>query len=590
MKNRTLFQSFFGVQILILFVAISFVTFYTWFTSRNAFYRQWFRELRLQAELVSTLLPDDNNMLDTNAVRRLFTRISHSESHRFTLVLPDGKVVGDTQADPVFMDLHNDRPEIRDAMQNGQGFQRRYSASMGMMMLYLAERMPQHGPLQAVIRVAVPERTLMHELNASNRYIIMLIIVVFLGALAVSYWSSLRIIGPVSDFQQGLQRLGQGEFSFRLSVPDVPHLSTLARSINQTAERIEHYITALDEERNLRALILANMARGVCAIDQTRIVRDMNQSAKRMLGLETVEAVTGTRISELVRHPGLLNLIDISEVNTEPIDREMTFGLEQELLLNVRATPLADMQGQRIGTLILLNDITLFRRLETVRQDFVANVSHELRTPVTSIKGFAETLLDGAKNDPMACERFLKIIVRQANQLESIIHDLLELSRLEDGAAALEKQRIALQSIVMGAVELCQHSAREKNVELVVSCQKEVEAVVQPGLVEQALVNLIDNAIKYGVTETHRRVEISASCANRMALFSVRDFGNGIPKNHLDRIFERFYRVDKGRSREMGGTGLGLAIVKHIALVHNGTVSVSSESGSGSTFTIQLPV
>lgn len=590
MKNRTLFQSFFGVQILILFVAISFVTFYTWFTSRNAFYRQWFRELRLQAELVSTLLPDDNSPLDTNAVQRLFTRISHSESHRFTLVLPDGKVIGDTQADPVFMDLHNDRPEIRDAMQNGRGFQRRYSASMGMMMLYLAERMPQHGTLQAVIRVAVPERTLMHELNASNRYIIMLIIVVFLGALAVSYWSSLRIIGPVSDFQQGLQRLGQGEFSFRLSVPDVPHLSTLARSINQTAERIEHYITALDEERNLRALILANMARGVCAIDQTRIVRDINQSAKRMLGLEAVGAVTGTRISELVRHPGLLNLLDISETNPAPVDREMTFGLEQELLINVRATPLADMQGQRVGTLILLNDITLFRRLETVRQDFVANVSHELRTPVTSIKGFAETLLDGAKNDPMACERFLKIIVRQANQLESIIHDLLELSRLEDGSAALEKQRIALQSIVMGAVELCQHSARERNVELVVFCQKEVEAVVQPGLVEQALVNLIDNAIKYGVTETHRRVEISASCANRMALFSVRDFGNGIPKNHLDRIFERFYRVDKGRSREMGGTGLGLAIVKHIALVHNGTVSVSSESGSGSTFTIQLPV
>jgi len=590
MKNRTLFLSFFGVQILILFIAISFVTFYTWFTSRNAFYRQWFRELRLQAELVSTLLPDDNNTIDTNAVHRLFTRISRSESHRFTLVLSNGKVIGDTQADPVYLDLHNDRPEIRDAIQNGQGFQRRYSASLGMMMLYLAERMPQHGPLQAVIRVAVPERTLMHELNESNRYIIVLIIVVFLSALAVSYWSSLRIIGPVSSFQYGLQRLGQGEFSFRLSVPDVPHLSTLARSINQTAERIEHYITALDEERNLRALILANMARGVCALDQARVVRDINQSAKRMLGLEGVETVTGTRISELVRHPGLLNLLDISETNPAPVDREMTFGLEQELLLNVRATPLADMQGQRVGTLILLNDITLFRKLETVRQDFVANVSHELRTPVTSIKGFAETLLDGAKNDPAACERFLKIIVRQANQLESIIHDLLELSRLEDGSAALEKQRSSLQSIVTGAVELCQHSAREKNVELVVFCQKEVEAVVQPGLIEQALVNLIDNAIKYGVTETNRRVEISASCANRMALFSVRDFGNGIPKNHLDRIFERFYRVDKGRSREMGGTGLGLAIVKHIALVHNGTVSVNSESGSGAIFTIQLPV
>ncbi len=590
MKNRTLFLSFFGVQILILLVAISFVTFYTWFTSRNAFYRQWFRELRLQSELVSTLLPDDNNTLDTNAVQRLFTRISHAESHRFTLVLPDGKVIGDTQADPGHLDLHNDRPEVRDAIQNGRGFQRRYSASLGMMMLYLAERMPQHGPLQAVIRVAVPERTLMRELNESNRYIIMLVIVVFLGALAVSYWSSLRIIGPVSDFQQGLQRLGQGEFSCRLSIPDVPHLSTLARSINQTAERIEHFIKALDEERNLRTLILANMARGVCAIDQARVVRDINQSAKRMLGLENSETVTGARISELVRHPGLLNLIDSSETHADPIEREMTFGLEQEMLLNVRATPLADMQGQRVGTLILLNDLTLFRKLETVRQDFVANVSHELRTPVTSIKGFAETLLDGAKNDPAACERFLKIIVRQASQLESIIHDLLELSRLEDGSAALDKQHIAMQTIVMGAVELCQHSAREKNVELAVFCQKEVEVVVQPGLIEQALVNLIDNAIKYGVTEANRRVEISASCVDHMALFSVRDFGNGIPKNHLDRIFERFYRVDKGRSREMGGTGLGLAIVKHIAMVHNGTVSVSSESGSGSIFTIQLPV
>jgi two-component system phosphate regulon sensor histidine kinase PhoR len=281
--------------------------------------------------------------------------------------------------------------------------------------------------------------------------------------------TSLRTTSPVSDIQKGVQQLGNGDFSFRLAIPPVPHLATLARSINHMAEQIE--------------------------------------------------------------------------------------------------------------------------KLSTIRQDFVANVSHELRTPVTSIKGFTETLLDGAKDSPADCERFLGIIMRQANQLESIIHDLLELSRMEQNSVQnLEKKPTNLEAILNSAMTLCQNRAEAKGFALCVTCERGLTANIHAGLVEQALLNLIDNAIKYGATPEKPVIDVSACCVRDGIELTVRDYGNGIDASHLDRLFERFYRVDKGRSREMGGTGLGLAIVKHIALIHGGTVRVKSEPGRGSVFTMILPV
>jgi len=259
--------------------------------------------------------------------------------------------------------------------------------------------------------------------------------------------------------------------------------------------------------------------------------------------------------------------------------------------LNMRATALKDVAGNRVGTLLVLSDVTLLRRLETVRQDFVANVSHELRTPVTSVKGFAETLLDGAMRDPETAERFLKIIVRQANQLELIIRDLLELSRLEQNSSqSLDRQPMPVAGVLKSAIELCQTRADDRGVKLCLSCASELTAVMHAGLMEQAVVNLIDNAIKYGAGAESARVDIEAVKEGASVVrITVRDYGPGIEHKHLDRLFERFYRVDKGRSRELGGTGLGLAIVKHIVLLHSGTVAVESELGSGAAFTIRLP-
>ena len=590
MKNRTLFYQFFGIHILILALVIGVVSCFTWFAMRGAFHRQWCQKLETQSALLATMLSDNNNGLDEDAVRRFFGRRGGDlAEHRFTLVLPDGKVIGDTGADVSAMDSHTDRPEIQEALKNGNSIQRRYSVNLGQPMLYLAQRIPADGPAVAVLRVAIPEFTLMREIKSSGRMLVTLAAVVFLTALALGYVASLRIIGPVSALQRGLQRIGDGELSFRLAIPPVPHLGDLARSINQAADRIEKQIHDLAEERNLRALILANMARGVIAIDDTHILKDINRAARDMTGFQGT-LTNATHIGEVIRYPNLLSLMDDCERTRMPVEREMNIGPDGDVIVNVRVTPLTDMLERHVGILIVMNDVTLLRKLETVRQDFAANVSHELRTPVTSIKGFTETLLDGAKDDPATTDRFLNIIMRQANQLESIIRDLLELSRLEQSSSnSIEKTPTPLAGILRSAAELCQDRANGRGVTLDVQCETGLIVPIHAGLIEQAVVNLIDNAIKYGATPAQAQVDITAEALGATVELRVRDHGNGIEKIHIDRLFERFYRIDKGRSREMGGTGLGLAIVKHIAIIHDGTVGIESEQGLGATFIIRLP-
>jgi two-component system phosphate regulon sensor histidine kinase PhoR len=574
---------------LILVAAVGLVAAYMWHASREVFHRQWVRELETQAKLAAALLPLESGAVEIGQVSNYFSRLALSTEHRFTLVLSDGRVIGDSLADASHMDLHGDRVEIREAVEKGSGMSERYSVTLGKTMLYLAHRVPPEGPAQAVVRVAVPTHTLMREMSLATRSLLVLIAAVLAATLVLSYGASLRIVGPVSDLRNGLARIGDGELSYRLPIPAVPHLADLARSINQTAEGLQAKIHALNEERNLRASILASMTRGVIAVDASRRIMDVNAAARRMLGLGK-EAEEGARIGELTRYPELLSLIDESECCGGMIEREAVLDGEGELVVNMRATPLNDVSGARIGTLLVLGDVTRLRHLETVRQDFVANVSHELRTPVTSIKGFAETLLDGAMSDPATAERFLKIIVRQAGQLESIICDLLELSRLEQSSTkTLERQPTPLAGVLKSAAELCQLRAAERGYVVSAVCEEGLTANVHAGLVEQAIVNLIDNAIKYGANPARPAIGVQARREGGAVRIAVRDEGNGIERKHLDRLFERFYRVDKGRSREQGGTGLGLAIVKHIVLIHGGTVSVESELGRGTIFTICLP-
>jgi two-component system phosphate regulon sensor histidine kinase PhoR len=291
----------------------------------------------------------------------------------------------------------------------------------------------------------------------------------------------------------------------------------------------------------------------------------------------------------VILHPELQRLVTKALASEGDVERDVVLYSKEERVLNGHATILRDGEGNRVGVLVVLNDITRLRKLENIRKDFVANVSHEIKTPITAIKGFVETLKDGAMQSPQDAERFLGIIQNHVQRLEALVEDLLSLSRIEEEA---EKEAIVLEEkplkdVLMGALQLCQVKAEPKQIRMELSCAGDVVARISPSLLEQAVVNLLDNAVKY--SEAGKTIWVQTDAKPQETLIRVRDEGCGIEKQHLERLFERFYRVDKARSRKQGGTGLGLAIVKHIMEAHGGSVSVESQPGRGSTFTLHLP-
>jgi two-component system phosphate regulon sensor histidine kinase PhoR len=330
------------------------------------------------------------------------------------------------------------------------------------------------------------------------------------------------------------------------------------------------------------------MIEGVLAVDATQRIVSINRAAADLLGIDAL-AVLGRSIQEVVRNADLrqfaLQAIDCRE----PVEDDLVLRAARDRTLRVRGTPLRDVSGEG-GAVIVLNDITDIRHLENVRRDFVANVSHELKTPVASIKGFVETLLDGRVDDPDDRRRFLEIVGRQSDRLGAIIDDLLALSRIEqaEGMGDLPLERVAVADVLAAVVAECGPRADDRSIAIEVESPPGLEAEVNAPLLEQALINLVDNALKY--SEQGGSVILAATpTEDGMLDLIVRDHGTGIGAEHLPRLFERFYRVDKGRSRKLGGTGLGLSIVKHIVQAHGGTVAVESTLGVGSTFRVRLP-
>ena len=354
------------------------------------------------------------------------------------------------------------------------------------------------------------------------------------------------------------------------------------------AAQLAEQIAVITQQRNEQEAILESMREGVLALDTQERVITVNRAAEALLGVVATQA-KGHLIQEVVRNVTLQRLAAAAMHSTESATADIVLRSAEERFLQATATALRDAQGQDIGVLVVLNDVTQLRHLENIRRDFVSNVSHELKTPITSIKGFVETLRDGALDNREHAERFLGIIARHAERLHAIIEDLLALSRLEqsDESYDIPRSETTLTDVLQAAILDCAAKAEAQRVTVVPSCAVELRATVNAPLLEQAIVNLLENAITYSNPDSC--VWVSARQDDDLLVIEVRDQGVGIPHDHLDRIFERFYRVDKARSRERGGTGLGLAIVKHIAQVHGGQVSVTSTVGQGSTFTLHIP-
>ena len=394
--------------------------------------------------------------------------------------------------------------------------------------------------------------------------------------------------------RRGVDRIADGRAEPMIPLYNGGPTGDLSTSLNRMADAYEQRLKSFDEQQNETEAILTSMVEGVLAVDLDERLISINSAAARLLRIDPYR-VEGRSIQESVRNTAVQQFVAKAVSSDSPIEDDLVLRLlgdnneARERYVQAQGTALRDTGGKRIGALIVLHDVTRLRRLEMIRRDFVANVSHELKTPITAIKGSVETLLDSLTDQPHENEQFLNIISRQADRLNAIVEDLLALARIEQeterDVVDLDEHNIA--DVMRAAVEMCSINARARKISLSVECDPSLVARINAPLLEQAVVNLIDNAIKY--SPEGRSVHLSTEHTQQDFQISVVDEGVGIEREHLPRLFERFYRTDNARSRAMGGTGLGLAIVKHIAQAHHGRVSVESTVGKGSTFRIKLP-
>ena len=505
---------------------------------------------------------------------------------RFTVIRFPGEVVGESTRESAGMEDHRGRPEIHAALSEGRGSSIRYSDTVHEELLYVAVRVPGEGP-PAFVRTAMSVRAVSGMAETIVTRLLLACAAIAVICIAGSLLLARRFVKPLEAMRRAAERIAAGDLASRLPPHETAEIGGLAEALNQMAAQLDERIGTVTRQSHEQEAILSSMVEGVMAVDADERVISMNHSARQMLGV-SVAAVEGKSIQEVVRNGQLQQFVARAIAGPSPVEEEIVLRGSGTNYLQLHGTILSDATHQAIGAVIVLNDISRLRRLETMRTEFVANVSHELRTPITSIKGFVETLLDGAMRNPEDAARFLGVIAKQVERLSAIIDDLLALSRVEqEGQTAIVTQPQNLLEILDDARAVCALKAEEKQIPIRVECPADLVIRMNPALLEQAVVNLIDNAVKY--SEPGSPVEVRAVRTEDGVTIEVADCGCGIGREHLPRLFERFYRVDKARSRKLGGTGLGLAIVKHIVQAHGGQIGVASTLGKGSTFTIRLP-
>ncbi|MFZ1932727.1 MAG: ATP-binding protein [Thermoguttaceae bacterium] len=546
-------------------------------------------DLEARARLAAEPIDDLLLKKQPEKIDALCKVLGQASRTRITAVLPSGEVIGDAEADPADMDNHGNREEIKEALASGFGYIVRRSATLHDNRIYVAVRLMHGDGPAAVVRASFPLAELDNALSRVRSRVFWAAFVAALCYALISLVISRRLSRPLEEIKAGVDRFAAGELNHRLRVAGSAEVTALAETMNRMAEQLDERIRTVLRQQNERDAMLSSMEEGVLAIDNEGMILSLNAACATLLGEEAAK-LQGRGVYEVIRKADLLQFIETALASPSPVEGEFQIRGQQDRWVSAHGTLLHDSQRGKIGVLVVLHDNTRLRHLEEVRRDFVANVSHELRTPITSIKGFLETLVDGALEEKENAHRFLQIMLRQVNRLDAIIGDLLVLSRIERGAEEqrIEVTRESIRGVLRAAIEMCEKKAIDKGVKIELVCPEELTAEINAALLEQAVVNLLDNAVKYSNAEAV--VEVRAACEGAELVIRVKDQGCGIDAQHLPRLFERFYRVDKARSRELGGTGLGLAIVRHIALAHRGSVSVESTVGVGSTFCLRLPL
>jgi two-component system phosphate regulon sensor histidine kinase PhoR len=587
-KRKRLLWQLFPSYLLITLISLLAASWYASEAMRHFFLDQTASDLKARAALLEKQIRAMLSPLQTESIDAICKEAGRLSATRITVILPDGTVIGDSRETPDLMDNHASRPEIAEALSGQTGQSLRFSKTLMQRMLYVATPIKDRQEIVAVLRTSLPATAVETEIRSIQLKIALGGCIIALLAAGISWIISRRISHPIEQMKKSAAQFAGGDLSHRLPSPATEEMAGLADAMNQMAAQLEDRIETIISQRNQLETVLASMLEGVIAIDGEERIVSINRAAAQLFNNQPANCLNKS-IQEVIRSPSLQQFIRRALHNIHPAEEDITVYQNAERVIDVKSSPLLDATNQQIGTLVVFNDVTQLRRLENMRRDFVANVSHEIKTPLTAIKGFVETLLQGNVDQAEENERFLGIIQKHVDRLNSIIEDLLALSRIEQEGESKEinSRKVKIEAIFQAAIQLCRSKAEEKNIRIDLDCEKETAAVLDPTLIEQAVVNLLDNAIKY--SEPQSTVLLKTHRQNSELIISVQDHGIGIAQKHLPRLFERFYRVDKARSRNMGGTGLGLAIVKHIAQVHGGRIQVESKLGEGSRFSIHLP-
>ncbi|NUM55367.1 MAG: PAS domain-containing protein [Candidatus Hydrogenedentes bacterium] len=588
MARKRLIWQLFPLFILVSLGSLATAGLYATQTLKQSYLSRSIADLEARARLLEAVLSDSIQRDEFVKLQERCTELGRVSSTRITVIAPSGEVVADSEADPKTLENHGSRPEVRTALAGGVGTSDRASSTTHAPTIYVAIPVKDEEGIRGVIRVAVPKFTYLGVL-VSNAFPLGVGTLLVLSLVALlSLAASRRITDPIDSLRKGAERFARGELVARLRAADSAEVTQLAEAMNTMAAQLEERIRAAEGQRNELEAVFASMVEGVLAVDTHERVININAAACAMFDISRDKAL-GRDLREVIRNADLHEFVAVTLRSSGSREADITLLHPGEQQVRLHGSPLKDAVRRNIGCVIVLHDVTAINRLESARRDFVANVSHELKTPITSIKGFVETLLDGALDDHDSARRFLATIGKQASRLDALIEDLLKLSRVEQEGerGAIELHDGQIQDILESAVQNCGVRALAKDVRILLNAEPNLFVRRNPELLQTAIENLLDNAVKY--SEEGTEVDVSAVRDNGTVTISVRDQGCGIERQHLPRIFERFYRVDKARSRKLGGTGLGLAIVKHIVRVHGGQTSVDSAPQKGSVFSIHLP-
>jgi two-component system phosphate regulon sensor histidine kinase PhoR len=541
---------------------------------------------RVLRETVHDLPADQRAVL-----QRRMEALGREIATRITLVDAQGRVLADSDKDPAAMDNHANRPEIRAAAENHIGTATRFSQTLGKPLMYVALRVDAPSAGVAYVRVALPVDQVRGQLAEIQRLVWSGAALTGLAAMVVALLLARSLVRPLRELTQSAEQIAAGDYGQKVFAAGRDEVSTLARAFNHMSAQLRTQFGQLEADRQQLRAILSGMVEGVVALDAEQRILFANDRAAQLLEFQAPTAV-GRKLWEVFRQRPLQELVTRALTGPEPCEEELSWPGGSPRSLLVHAARLTGSPGQ--GAVLVIHDTSELRRLERVRQEFVANVSHELKTPLAVIKACIETLIDGALDDLENRELFLDQIREQTDRLNALILDLLSLARIEAGTEMFEFQEVALDRVVAACLERHRARAEGKN-QILSSGRLEVPgqgddpvwAWADEEAVGQILENLVDNALKY--TPAGGRIHVRWGAEGDEVRLEVEDSGIGIAERDLARIFERFYRVDRARSRELGGTGLGLSIVKHLAQAMHGSVAAASRPGQGSTFTVRLP-